>query len=121
MSGSSFSSGAQANPNAYSNMAAQGTPMQPSMMDSLMGDPAGTGAMGRFGTNDPMPGGLPSGSFDIKGPLANMAMGQMMSTLNPQPRPQAPAPQHVMGLQVPKIQQQGPRMYKPHAMGRLYG
>jgi hypothetical protein len=118
MSGSSFSSGAQANPDAYSNMAVQGSPMQPSMMDSLMGDPAGTNARGI--SNDPMPGGLKSGSFDIKGPLANMAMGQLMSSINPQ-RPPMQMPQHVMGLQVPKIQQQGPRMYKPHAMGRLYG
>lgn len=83
-------SGALANSNAYQNMALHGTP-QPS--SDMFGVPPGGG-----GGLVPRESQHPKPTIDLKNPLAQMAMGMAMNSLQPRSGSGMQAPQHNMGL-----------------------
>ena len=92
MSGSQLGAGAAANPNAYGNMAAMGTPVPPDMSTQMGVPPYNPGAR-------PSPDPLSRPGFDLKSPLAGFAMQLAMQHLAPKGGQQMQLPRHMMGLQ----------------------
>lgn len=102
MSGAALGSGAAANADAYANMAALGTPQAPMPNSEMFGVPP-------YNPSAPSIGGS---GFDLKSPLAGFAMNMATRQLLGPRQGMVPAPQHLMGLQIPQVQVRNPYGYR---------